>query len=1083
MTFNIDSWKARIKERFQNWRPRTTKLAVDSLYVTLAAATLWPVAEAYQQGELLAVMAMGQLLAGVGGNLLANVVQHVKDEADTAVQLKNILEQDNAVLQELDGLIDGLDVLQQVQGELAQEDKIWFLETLQKELEKLGNYNHFKATLSEGAALAYGNYALAMSAGAVFVEGDAEGDINTGDTHIGVQIVHQSNEEVVRLEKIRRRYLKRLIQKCNVVPLAALGGDEGLNEEIGLDKVYIALDIRPQVPLAEDERVKRQEIFSRRIQEDRALTALEAVTQQRQLVLLGEPGGGKTTFVRQLAARLAATELGKPAMPGWLAVIPILTSLRALGQCLSELSINEAPSPDQNQALLEVLRDQWRHDLAEMNAEALMDSLEDWLVDGTVILLLDGLDEVPEMTRSRIRAVVKAVQHAYGQDLRIIVTCRIRSYTNDAVLPGFATETLAPFSPEKIQEFIHGWYQAQIAMGRMIPSEAKNKIRDLSHAAVSRELRDLASNPMLLTTMAVIHQREVGLPKERVRLYSQAVQVLLRRWQMRKGMFISDKLASILDNSQRIREILNRLGFEAHKLQELKGAETDLARRDILALLETPQYLGDMSLASEFLDYVDHRAGLLVGQGGSEAGTKPSTYSFPHRTFQEYLTGCWMVTGRNPARTYRAYLKSSDYWYLAAELGSEELLYNNPQGRTLFLDLAYGLCPAADPESEADWRGVVWSGRMSTLLPQTVIEADDDPDGGQVYLARLFSRIEQAMRCSQLPWRDRAAAGLALAKLGDRRVQVMDVDRILLGYIPPGPFLMGSTDADEDVRDNEKPQHRLTIEYGYWLALFPVTNAQFATFVRERGYENSQYWTEASLTGIWQNGKIKGRYDHAARSVPCDFGEPFSLDNHPAVGITWYEAMAFCRWLTERWKSKSLLPDDWQVILPSEVEWEKGAKGGLTIPKQVTINQLHNINQWKPDVALVKNPRPGRIYPWGSTDETDLAELNRANYQGGRIDNSNAVGCFPNGISPYGLEEMVGNVFDWTRSHYKPYPCDSHGDGNGFQSDNDLYVLRGGYYNGDTTWLRCAFRYWEFPSYNKDVVGLRIACVPMHSVR
>ena len=1085
MAFNIDSWKDRIKQRFQNWQPRTTKLAVDSLYVTLAAAALWPVAQAYHQGEILAVMAMGQLLAGVGGNLLANVVQQVKDEADTAVQLQGVIAEKPAVIQELDTLLEGLDVLQQVQAELAQEDRIWFLETLQAELKALGNLNHFEATLAEGSALAYGDHAIAAAAGAVVVNGDVNGNINTGNTYIGVQNVMQNNEEAERLEKIRQRYLKRLGQQCNVLPLAAMGGDEGVHEEIGLDDVYIALDTQSRVPLEEEEKEKRKkESFSPRGEEDRVVTALEAATQERQLVLLGEPGGGKTTFVRQLVAKLAAVELGQPALPGWTPVMPILTTLRALGQHLSDVTLEEEPTPAQTQALLNAMRDQWREDLTALGAAALMEPLEDWLVDGKAILILDGLDEVADSMRGRIRAVVKAVRDEYGKDLRIIVTCRIRSYMGDAVLPGFATETLAPFSPEKIQTFIQGWYQAQVAMKRMTPAEAEDKAKDLSQAAVSDDLRDLAANPMLLTTMAIIHQREVGLPKERVRLYSLAVQVLLRRWQMRKGMAVSDDLAAILDNSQRIREILNRLGYEAHKLQEQQGAGSDLARRDILALLEDAEYLGDMGLAAEFLDYVDHRAGLLVGHGGSEVGQKPPTYSFPHRTFQEYLAGCWMVTGRKPARTYREHMKSSDYWYLPAELGSEELLYNNPQGRTLFLDLAYDLCPVTEPDGAANWRGVVWSGRMATLLPQPVIAADDDPDGGQAYLDRLLPRLVQVIGCSELPGGERAAAGRSLARWGDTRAQVMDVDQMPLGYIPPGSFLMGSSDTDKDARDNEKPQHEFNIDYGYWLAKYPVTNAQFTTFVEDGGYGNSAYWPEAAKVGNWQDGQFKGRWDDDPRSAPYNFGEPFSLGNHPVVGISWYEAIAFCRWLTQRWQGNVLLPKDWQVILPSEAEWEKGARGGLTVPEQALVKQVGEISRWEPNVTLVNNLCPNRVYPWGNGDEADQVDPNLANFESSGIGSSSAVGCFPNGISPYGLEEMAGNVFDWTCSREKSYPYVVDDGRELFQSDNDRFIVRGGYFGDDSSWVRCAFRYGVIPFIGSYNFGFRVVCVPIsHSGR
>jgi len=123
----------------------------------------------------------------------------------------------------------------------------------------------------------------------------------------------------------------------------------------------------------------------------------------------------------------------------------------------------------------------------------------------------------------------------------MIVTCRIRSYVGCAVLPGFTVHTLAPFDEKKVRLFCDRWYEAQAGLGRFTEKDGKVRAEDLKEAALSESLLELSSNPLLLTTMAIVHQKNVGLPRERVRLYKLAVETLLRNWQKWKGFSASSK--------------------------------------------------------------------------------------------------------------------------------------------------------------------------------------------------------------------------------------------------------------------------------------------------------------------------------------------------------------------------------------------------------------------------------------------------------------------------------------------------------------------------------------------------------------
>jgi formylglycine-generating enzyme required for sulfatase activity len=250
---------------------------------------------------------------------------------------------------------------------------------------------------------------------------------------------------------------------------------------------------------------------------------------------------------------------------------------------------------------------------------------------------------------------------------------------------------------------------------------------------------------------------------------------------------------------------------------------------------------------------------------------------------------------------------------------------------------------------------------------------------------------------------------------------------------------MGSDPKKDGLaQDAEQPQHNLSLP-GFWMARYPVTVAQYRAFVDDSGYQTKD--------------------PDSLRGVP----------NHPVVGVTWHDALAYCDWLTGRlcdWPGtpeplKDLLKTGGRVSLPSEAEWEKAAR-------------------FDPDPG----GKQGRIYPWG-----DAFDAERANTAESKIINTSAVGSFPGGASPYGIQDLCGNVWEWTRSLWGkdwtkpawkyPYELKNPRRENLRAEDDILRVLRGGAWCYGGGRARCACRYWYLPyDWLFYFIGFRVVILP-----
>lgn len=797
----------------------------------------------------------------------------------------------------------------------------------------------------------------------------------------------------------------------------------------------------------------------------------EAIAASPRLVLLGEPGSGKSTALRYLAYTLAGAGLDPQldlaaCLPGWTPgrLLPIFAPLLPLAKRFADQPARQGEAEDLWDYLVDHLQPRGAN-------AGLAAAVHEELEAGRAILLLDGLDEVAGADSRR--KVVRAVQSFAGRypTCRIVVACRVRAYEGERnsawQLPGWPTATLADWTPGQMLAFINAWYHTVAELHGRSEAWRNERIASLTRAITTREdLQRFGRQPLMMTVMALVHLNDGRLPEERASLYGRCIDILLGQWEI-AGKEASE-YGTLMDyiglpdaDVQSLRPLLGRAAYEAHRAAA-SGEVGRLSRAVLRTMvddeLKRRKHPNPSAGADRFLEYTDLRAGLIQA---SEAG---DAYAFPHQTFQEYLAGIELLGGADPlARVLD--LRNDDRWRRPILLGVEQLALSS-------LDVPYRLLSRL---AEAPGRAATQRA-FDLLLAQEI--ADDLGWGWLEQRDPLFSELKrrlaqalaETLRETGVPARDLVRIGAILAELGDPRPGVCDLPPAMV-ELPGGSFMIGSTAEEAEAAGRAWEQYWLQKgdkETAKWarkwpeneinsrpLALapfaigrYPVTNGQYRRFIEAGGYDpDAPWWDEAARAWLARDdAATEGLADwqRRTRKDQPEFwdNETFgsARPNHPVVGVSWYEAMAFCRWLTQE------LNDGYVYLLPSEAEWEYAARGGTR-----------------------------RTYPWGNDD----LDPERASYDRHYGLTTLAVGCFPSGSTPEGVLDLAGNVWEWTRSEYRAYPYDPRdGREDGADPARKRFTLRGGSWFDRPFYLRAAYRYHNSPDFHGVDVGFRLARHP-----
>jgi len=434
--------------------------------------------------------------------------------------------------------------------------------------------------------------------------------------------------------------------------------------------------------------------------------------------------------------------------------------------------------------------------------------------------------------------------------------------------------------------------------------------------------------------------------------------------------FVDNLLHRRFDKPEQIKSFLHTLAFGMHQ-KCIRGADLIFVKE----AMRTAFRKGDGEAETDYEARLDRQFSEIEPQCGL-IKLGDGQFEFRHLTFQEFLTALHIADTSTELRKAVDAFWGKEWYREVVELYVGFLSIKN---RALANSIVADALEWPDQVPYARWH-------LAGRALMDVQENRRDIDVVDAATEKMRIVIQ-----SEASGKDRADAGEILGRLGDRR----DLE----SFVP----VLGGKYKIEKRSANLK---------AFEISRYPVTNQWYGKFVKEKGYENKAFWSEQGQQWLDSSGSLEPELWREYR---------WNCPNAPVVGVCWWEADAFCRWLTVTRN------DGWIYRLPTGDEWYVAAAG-----------------------------KEGRKYPWGNTWKEDACNTREIG-----IRKTSSVGVFPEGNTPEGLSDIAGNVWEWTEGPY--------------EKDSTFKVLRGGSWFAFRGFAPCSSRLRNLPNYRFNLVGFRCA--------
>jgi len=429
-------------------------------------------------------------------------------------------------------------------------------------------------------------------------------------------------DELVRT--VREKRYNKIQDQCRTLRIL------DVEQEIEIDDLYIDVNVLEEIPSYKHKKfpellegLNPEEInrigFGRH---QERLPGLKAVEKYRKLMILGQPGSGKTTFLQHIAIECNQSSFQAKCVPIFIRLREFTENAKDVGDfslfnyISYEFSCCHIAEPEQTITKL--------------------------LHDGRALILLDGLDEVPEQDREELLKQIRKFVRDYFSN-QLIITCRIAE--GQSRFKNFTNVEIADFTPEQIEKFAKKWFVSLAQKSNRDEEEGFHKATKLMEKLDENErILELAVTPLLLTFICLVFQHGDELLAKRSELYEKGMNILLNKWDRDRGI--------------KRDEVYHNLS-PYHKIKLLSHVASATFEKSPYYLFEQrtvqgyiADYLGALPDAAPDSEQLFHDSEAVLQAIGAQHGLLTAQaqgiYSFSHRTFQEYFMATEIVLSSNP---------------------------------------------------------------------------------------------------------------------------------------------------------------------------------------------------------------------------------------------------------------------------------------------------------------------------------------------------------------------------------------------------------------------------------------------------